>query len=286
MPIAAIDVADTTWLVTGSSSGFGQAMAAALLARGARVVATARQPDTLADLAGNAGNPANLLALRLDVTDPAQRAAALAAARAQFGGIDALVNNAGYGDIGTIEEVPEASARALMETNYFATLALVQAVIPEMRTRGRGRIVNIGSVAGQIGFPAVGAYAASKFAVAGMTEALAAEMRPFGVGVTLAELGPFATNFARAMGVTPPGAHYDMAAMSREAGNSEWRGGDDPALGAAALLRAVCGAAPPVRIVLGQQGLDVVDLHNARRAAEMEKWRAVSSLAADQAGPA
>ncbi|MBU6268206.1 MAG: SDR family NAD(P)-dependent oxidoreductase [Sphingomonadales bacterium] len=274
--IPALVPADGVWFVTGSASGFGRALVEALLARGGRVVATARKPEMLDDLRCD-----NLLAVRLEVTDAGERAAALAAARARFGGIDALVNNAGYGDIGTIEEVPEASARALMETNYFATLALVQAVIPEMRARGSGRIVNVGSVAGQIGFPAVGAYAASKFAVAGMTESLAAEMKGFGIGVTLAELGPFATNFARAMGVTPPGAQYDMAAMSKEAGNSEWRGGDDPARGAAALLRAVCGEDPPVRIVLGQQGLDVVDLHDARRAAARETWRAVSGLRLD-----
>jgi len=276
MKIPALAPVDGVWFVTGGSSGFGRALVAALLARGARVAATARRLEALDDLACD-----NLLAVRLEVTDAGERVAALAAARDRFGRIDALVNNAGYGDVGTIEEVPQASARALMETNYFATLALVQAVIPEMRGRGLGRIVNVGSVAGQIGFPAVGAYSAAKFAVAGMTEALAAEMKGFGIGVTLAELGPFATNFAQAMGVTPPGPHYVMAAMSLEAGNSEWRGGEDPARGAAALLRAVCGEDPPVRIVLGQQGLDVADLHDARRAAAREKWRAVGSLALD-----
>ena len=264
------------WFITGCSTGFGRALAEVLLESGERVVATARRVETLADLVAPHGERA--LALPLDVTRPDAIAAALAAAREHFGGIDVLVNNAGYGAIGTVEETPEGVARAMMDTNYFGTLAMVRAVLPEMLARGSGRIVNIGSVAGQIGFPALAYYSASKFALAGLTEALAAEMAPLGIRVMLAELGPFATQFTGSMTFNPPGPHYDMAALSQRAGNAGWGAGDDPRAGAAALLAALADPRPPVRLVLGQAGLDVAALHDARRAEERERWHALSAL--------
>jgi NAD(P)-dependent dehydrogenase (short-subunit alcohol dehydrogenase family) len=265
-----------TWLVTGCSSGFGRALAELLLQRGERVVATARNPATLADLVAAHGDRA--LALKLDITRPEDIEAAVAAAHERFGPIDGLINNAGYGSLGSVEETPVEAARALMETNFFGTLAMIRAVVGDMRARGAGLIVNIGSVAGQIGFPVLGYYCASKFALAGLTESLAAELRPLGVRVTLAELGPFETNFAGAMEVHPPAPHYDMAALTQVAGNAAWGAGEDPRAGAAALLEALDDPDPPLRLVLGQAGLDVVALHDGRRAPEREKWLANSKL--------
>jgi len=265
-----------TWLITGSSNGFGRVLAEALLAHGHSVAATARRPETLADLVER--HPDRALALRLDVTKPEEVEAAVAAARAHFGSIDVLVNNAGYGQLGTVEETPVEAARAVMETNYFGKLAMIRAVLPGMIARRSGQIVNIGSVAGQIGFPAIGYYSASKFALAGLSESLAAEVAPLGIAVTLVELGPFDTGFATAMAVVPPAPHYDLAALSAEAGNNEWGGGEDPRPAAEALIAAMASPAPPRRIVLGKPGLKVVALHDARRREEAERWATVSRL--------
>lgn len=265
-----------TWLVTGCSSGFGRALAERLLERGEQVVATARDPATVADLV--AAHPERALAAPLDVTDPAAAGRAVAAADARFGQVDVLVNNAGYGEMGVVEDTPIAVARALMETNFFGAVSMIQAVAPQMRARGAGQIVNIGSVAGQIGFPALGYYCASKFALAGLTESLAAELAPLGVRVTLAELGPFATDFTRAMRFNPVPAGYDLAALAQAAGNADWGPGDDPGLGAAALLAALDAPEPPVRLILGEPGLKVAALHEARRAEARERWLPTSRL--------
>lgn len=263
-----------TWMITGCSTGFGRLLAELLLARGERVVATARRPETLAGLVAPHGERA--LALRLDVTRPDDVAAAHDAALARFGSIDVLVNNAGYGGLGTVEDAPIDEARALFETNFFGTLAVTKAVLPRMIARQAGRIVMIGSVAGQIGFPALAYYSASKFALAGLTESLAAEVAPLGIQVTLAELGPFATQFTASMAFVAPSPHYDLAALSVEAGNSQWGGGEDPEPAARALLAALADPSPPRRLILGQPGLDVVALHDGRRRAEREKWLATS----------
>jgi len=264
-------MAGKTWLVTGCSSGFGRALAGQLLARGECVVATARRPETLAALV--APHAEHALACRLDVTRPDDVAAVVATARERFGTIDVLVNNAGYGHIGTVEDLPIEAARALLETNLLGALAMIKAVLPDMRRRRAGQIVNIGSVAGQVGFPALGFYCASKFALAGLTQSLAAEVAPLGIKVTLAELGPFATGFTRSMTVIPPSTpDYDLAALSRAAGNSNWGAGDDAAVGAAALLRALADPMPPVQLILGKAGLDVVARHEALRHAERQRW--------------
>jgi NAD(P)-dependent dehydrogenase (short-subunit alcohol dehydrogenase family) len=265
-----------TWFVTGCSTGFGRALAHALLERGERVVVTAREPGRLTELV--APHAGRALALKLDITRESEIAAAVKMALEKFGAIDVLVNNAGYGTAGTIEETPISVARAVMETNYFGTLAMIRAILPHMIQRGSGQIVNIGSVAGQIGFPLLAHYSASKFALAGMSESLAAELRPLGIAVTLAELGPFATDFTKSMAVNAPAAHYDPAALSRTAGNAGWGAGDDPNAGAAALLTALGAADPPVRLILGRQGVEVVALHEKRRAAERETWLSVSTI--------
>jgi NAD(P)-dependent dehydrogenase (short-subunit alcohol dehydrogenase family) len=258
-----------TWLITGCSTGFGRALAELLLERGENVAATARRAEVLEDLDG-------ALTLKLDVTRPEQIEAAVMAAQDRFGGIDILINNAGYGQIGTVEDTPLEAARAAIETNYLGALAMIRAVLPGMLAHGSGQIVNIGSVAGQIGFAGLGYYSASKFALAGLTESLGAELAGTGVQVTLAELGPFATDFTRSMAIEPPSPRYDMAALARHGGNADWGEGDDPRDGAAALLDALADSAPPRRLILGRPGLDVIALHDARRAEERERWMPVT----------
>jgi short-subunit dehydrogenase len=267
-----------SWLITGCSSGFGNVLARALLARGEQVTVTARQSQTLADLVGK--YPDTALAVSLDITNADAVEAAIKASLARFGRIDVLVNNAGYGVVGAVENTPLDSARAMMETNYFGTLSMIRGVLAHMIARRAGQIVNIGSVAGQVGFPLLAYYCASKFALAGMSESLAAELRPLGIAVTLAELGPFATEFTRNMAITPPAQHYDGAALSRVAGNAGWGAGDDPAAGVAALLVVLDAAQPPVRLILGQPGLDVASLHDERRATDRSKWLTASQLLA------
>jgi NAD(P)-dependent dehydrogenase (short-subunit alcohol dehydrogenase family) len=265
-----------TWLVTGCSTGFGRALTRALLERGDQVIVTARKLDALAALiephAGRA------LALNLDITRENEVEAVVKSALEKFGGIDVLVNNAGCGTVGTVEETPMDMARAVMETNYFGTLAMIRAVLPHMIRRKRGQVVNIGSVAGQIGFPLLAYYCASKFALAGMSESLAAELKPLGIAVTLAELGPFATDFAKNMTVNMPASHYDPGALARAAGNAGWGAGVDADTGAGALLTALDVSDPPVRVILGQQGVDVIVLHDARRTAERDRWLPISKL--------
>ena len=266
-----------TWLITGCSAGFGRAMAEVLLERGDNVAATARRLELVEPLA--AAFPDNTLALRLDVTNPADIAAAIAATRARFGQIDGLVNNAGHGNMVLIEDGTLESARAMMEVHFFGVLELIKALLPEMHARRSGAIINIGSVAGQIGFPAISHYCASKFALAGLTESLAAEVRALGIKVILAELGPFATNFTGSMQMTMPSTpDYDLGAMSVLAGNSHWSPGENPRAGARALLAALDSPVPPVRIVLGPEGLEVTDLHDGRRREAREKWRATGML--------
>ncbi len=265
-----------TWLVTGCSTGFGRALATVLLQRGERVVVTARRRDTLNEFVAEHGQRA--LALELDITRENEITHAVQVAVDAFGPIDVLVNNAGYGLVGTVEETSIDRARAVMETNFFGTLAMIRAVIPSMIARKAGQIVNIGSVAGQIGFPLLSYYSASKFALAGLTESLAAELRGLGIKVTLVELGPFATHFTRSMAVTPPAPHYDPPSLSRTAGNDNWGAGDDPRAGATALVAVLDTADPPVRLILGKPALEVTALHDARRAKDRSSWMKVSLL--------
>jgi len=268
-----------TWLITGCSTGFGHVLAEILLARNERVIATARKPETLDSLISRSGERA--LALRLDVTRPDDIESAIAAAQRRFGTIDVLINNAGYGQIGTVEDTPIDQARAILETNLIGALAMIKAVLPGMLERRSGQIINIGSVAGQIGFAALGYYCASKFALAGLTESLAAELAGTGVNVTLAELGPFATEFSQSMAIVPPSSRYDMAALAQNAGNSDWGAGDDPKDGALALLAALADPSPPRRLILGKRGLDTVALHDRRRHEERERWLDTTLLTQD-----
>ena len=182
------------WFITGCSTGFGRELSVILLKRGYRVVATARDKAKVEDIV--AGNPKNGLALALDVDKQGQIDAAVKAAEARFGRIDVLVNNAGYGYLAAVEEGDDADIRAMFETNFFGLAAMTRAVLPIMRAQKSGAIVNISSVGGFIGFPGSGYYAATKFAVEGLSESLSKEVGPLGIKVIIVEPGPFRTDWA------------------------------------------------------------------------------------------
>ncbi|RZM11617.1 MAG: SDR family NAD(P)-dependent oxidoreductase, partial [Sphingomonas sp.] len=216
--------ASPVWFITGCSTGFGRDLARLVLDRGWRAVVTARDADRVADLVE--GHDDTALALALDVNDQAQVEAAVAAAKAKFGQIDVLVNNAGYGYQATAEEGDEAEIRSQFDTNVFGLFAITRAVLPIMRAQGGGNIVNFTSVAGLIGFPGSGYYAASKHAVEGWSDALLAEVGPLGIGVTCVEPGPFRTDWAgRSLRQTPSQiADYADTAGARMAGTKDVSG--------------------------------------------------------------
>jgi len=253
-----------------------------VLARGWRAVVTARDAARVADLVAGSGERG--LALSLDVTDAAQVAAAVDAARQRFGRIDVLVNNAGYGYQSTVEEGDDAEIRAQFEANVFGLFALTRAVLPAMRAQRSGHVINITSVAGLVGFPGSGYYAASKHAVEGFTDALAAEGAPIGISATCVEPGPFRTDWAgRSLKQTPVriDAYADTAGarLDQTKGYSGTQPGD-PARAAAAMIALAEEATPPRHMVLGKFGMDAVTGRLEERLAEIEGRRA-ASLATD-----
>ncbi len=252
--------ATPVWFITGCSTGFGRDLARLVLDRGWNAVVTARGVDRVADLVEGVEDRA--LALDLDVNDPSQIAAAVAAAVAKFGRIDVLVNNAGYGYQATVEEGEESEIRAQFDTNVFGLFALTRAVLPVMRGQGSGNIVNFTSVAGLIGFPGSGYYAASKHAVEGWSDALLAEVGPLGIGVTCVEPGPFRTDWAgRSLRQTPSTIPaYANTAAARMAGTKDVSGNQagDPVRAGEAIIAAVQQPTPPRHLVLGKFGYDAV----------------------------
>lgn len=265
---------DAVWFITGCSTGFGRSLAQAVLARGQRVVATARDVARVANLDGASDR---LLPLALDVTDPAQITAAVEAARERFGRIDVLVNNAGYGYQASIEEGEEAEIRAQFDANVFGLFALTRSVLPMMRAQGGGHVVNITSVAGLVGFPGSGYYAASKHAVEGWSDSLAAEGAPLGIRVTCIEPGPFRTDWAgRSLRQTPVGieAYQATAGQRLESTRSvSGRQAGDPERAADAIVALADEADPPRHMVLGAWGIDQVTDRLRRRLHEIEARR-------------
>ena len=266
---------DPVWFITGCSSGFGRALATLVIERGWRVAATARNPEQIANLV--AGCPERGIALALDVTDPAQIATAVRAAEARFGRIDVLVNNAGYGYQTSVEEGDDAAVRALFEANVFGLAALIRAVLPGMRVRRRGHIVNISSVAGFVGFPGSGYYAATKHAVEGLSDALAKEVGPLGIHVMCVEPGPFRTDFAgRSLRQTLSRfGDYESTVNARLralAGRSGTQPGD-PVRAAAAIIQGVQAAQPPRHLVLGAMGIENVRKILAETLEEIDAWK-------------
>ena len=272
---------ERTWLITGASRGLGRAFAEAALLAGDAVVLTAREPQALADLALR--HPDRALALALDVTDRAAARRVGEQAVEHFGRLDVLVNNAGYGLHGAIEEVSEAEARSQLETNFFGALWVTQAVLPQMRRQGSGHIVQVSSAAGATGFPLVGMYCASKFALEGMSECLALEVAPFGIRVTILEPSDFRTGFRDACRKRQsPLADYEREfAANLDALSTRHSGAEagDPLRAATALLDLVQNPAPPLRLLLGNMAFDVVTGAHRRQLDEWGSFEGVARLA-------
>ena len=247
------------WFITGCSTGFGRELAKLVLARGWKAVVTARNPDQLKDLVK--GNEETVLALRLDVTDANQIADAVRQAEEKFGHIDVLVNNAGYGYLAAIEEGEDDQVRAMFETNFFGLVATTKAVLPGMRKRKSGHIVNVSSIGGLVSFGATGYYHATKYAVEGLSESLAIEVVPLGIKVTIVEPGPFRTDWAGRSLLESKTviADYDSTAGERRRQSQKGSGKQvgDPIRGAQAIIDAVTSAKPPLRLVLGKPALQL-----------------------------
>ncbi|MBB4839679.1 NAD(P)-dependent dehydrogenase (short-subunit alcohol dehydrogenase family) [Sphingomonas kyeonggiensis] len=266
-----------TWLVTGSSRGFGRALCEAILDSGDNLLATARDPEQLAGLGD--GRPGGLATAPLDVTCEEDASAAVAEAIAQFGALDVLVNNAGYGDIGSVEDTSLHSFRRQIATNLFGTIIMTKAVIPHMRTRRSGHIVQFSSVGGRLGAPGRAAYSAAKWGVEGFSEVLAQEMKLVGVRVTIVEPGGFRTDFAGSSTTLEAGrADYDAvvgnAARMQAAYNGKQPG--DPHRGARAILEVVRSDAPPLRLPLGSDAVGAIERGDRARLEELERWRTLS----------
>lgn len=278
------DISSPVWFITGCSTGFGRELAKLTLARGWPTVVTARDRNRLADLVEGHDNA---LAVDLDVTDAGQVAAAVKAAEERFGRIDVLVNNAGYGYQASIEEGEEDEIRAMFDANVFGLFAMTRAVLPGMRARRRGHILNITSQAGFIGFPGSGYYAATKHAVEGFSDALAAEGAPIGIRVTCVAPGPFRTDWAgRSLKQTPVGiAEYQDTAGRRLASTAEISGQQpgDPVRAGEAMIRIVEAANPPRHLVLGEIAYKGVTGKLKERRDEIEAWKD-TSISADFPG--
>lgn len=268
-------MSSTVWFITGCSTGFGHELAKQVIARGDLAVVTARDKSRLSALVE--GHETTVLALDLDVTRPEQITASVAAAVARFGQIDVLVNNAGYGYMATIEEGEEAEIRRQFDANVFGLFAMTRAALPVMRQQRRGHVINITSVAGIVGFPGSGYYAASKHAVEGWADALAVEGKPIGITVTCIEPGPFRTDWAgRSMTQTPnliP--DYAETAGVRLSATKEVSGKQpgDPARAARAIIGIAGTEAPPRHLVLGAFGVDQVTKRLRAALADVEAWR-------------
>jgi NAD(P)-dependent dehydrogenase (short-subunit alcohol dehydrogenase family) len=242
-----------TWLVTGTSSGFGLAIARAVLRAGGNIAATARDPSALAALKEMA--PDRVLAVRLDVTRPDQISAAVAEANAAFGRIDVLVNNAGYGFQGGVEESSDAEIREQFEVNFFGLAAVTRAALPIMRRQRAGYIVNFSSVAGFMGIGGVGWYSATKFAVAGFSEALAQEAEPLGIRVMIVEPGPFRTDFGGRSIRRPADTIPDYEIVTARRSHTDIQDGKqpgDPDRAALAIIAAMDDVSPPLWLQLGK----------------------------------
>ncbi|GAB4097522.1 SDR family oxidoreductase [Brachybacterium horti] len=244
------------WFVTGASRGFGRQWTEAALGRGDSVVATARDTSRLEDLVAEHGD--RVLALPLDVTDRAAVFDTVAAAHAHFGHLDVIVNNAGYGLFGTVEELSEADLRGAMETNLFGAVWVTQAVLPYLREQGSGHILQVSSIGGITAYPNVGGYNASKWALEGISQALAGEVAPFGISVTLIEPDSFATGFGATAHFADPHPAYDplRAALGGDDFREGLKGGGDPDSSAKAMLELVDLDEPPLRQFFGSQPLN------------------------------
>ncbi|MFL6062009.1 MAG: oxidoreductase [Marmoricola sp.] len=269
---------DARWLITGCSTGIGREIARAALAAGHQVAVTARRTEAVADLVAEFGSAA--LPLALDVTDKAQIAAAVAATQEAFGGIDVLVNNAGYGYLSAVEEGEDAEVRQLFDTNYFGVVDTIKAVLPGMRAQGGGHVVNISSMTGLVANPPNAYYSSTKFALEALTEALAKEVAGFGIRVTAIEPGAFRTDWAKRS------MHESSAPLEAYAEDVGVRKDlikqfadhlpGDPRKVAAAVLTVTALDDPPLRLLLGHDVLKAVREKIADMTASIDRWEAVT----------
>ncbi len=282
MPEMSSENSPPVWFITGCSTGFGRALARAVLERGWRAVVTARDPRRVADVV--AGHEDRALALALDVTDPAQITDAVQAATDAFGRVDVLVNNAGYGYLAAVEEGEDREIRALFDTNVFGLIDVTRAVLPGMRARRGGHVVNISSIGGLAAFGATGYYHATKFAVEGISESLAAEVAPLGIRVTIVEPAGFRTNWSgpsMKQSAVRIDDYAETAGARREStlatyGNQP----GDPDRAATAIIDAVSAENPPLRLLLGRSAYDIATARLTTLGATFDSWRAVT-LGAD-----
>jgi len=267
-----------TWLITGSSRGLGLALARAVLASGDRVVATARDPETLADLAMLGTD--RVIVMPLDVTDEAAAARVVAKAVSHFGSLDIVVNNAGYGNVAPIEDTNMDEFRAQIETNLFGTIIVTKAAVRLFREQRGGHFLQISSIGGRVGATGRGPYSAAKFGVEGFSEVLAVEMAPFGVRVTIVEPGGFRTDFAgsstRISGDNPAYAETvgKTATMQR---NYNGKQPGDPERAARAIIAVASVDNPPLRLVLGRDAYARAERTDESRLAELRAWRDLSA---------
>lgn len=262
------------WFITGASRGFGRAFAVAALERGDRVAATARNPRSLTELSARFGD--RLLPLRLDVTDRAADFDAVGRAYDHFGGLDVVVNNAGYGHFGAFEELSEADLRDQLETNLFGAIWVTQAALPFLRAQRSGHIVQVSSIGGVGAFANMSAYHASKWALEAVSESLYTEVGPLGIKVTLVEPGLFGTDWAGPSARwSDKMSEYDFVREAASQRQNRLAPGDPTAAGRA-LLEIVDAESPPLRVLFGSEVLDRVSEIYQRRLADWQQWEAVS----------
>ena len=268
-----------TWFITGCSTGLGRALAAAVLHAGHNAVLTARKPESLDDLVRE--HPDTALVLPLDVRDHAQVVEAVRAGEERFGALDVLVNNAGYGYRSALEEGDPEEVAQLFATNFFGAVDVIQQVLPGMRSRGAGTIVNLSSIAGRVSQPGSGYYSATKFALEGASDALAKEVGPLGIRVIVVEPGGFRTDFAGrslTQSAQPIGDYADTAGKRRKENDTiDGRQPGDPAKAAQAILQAVASDEPPLRLLLGSDALRRAEAELDRQRAEIDAWREVTT---------
>lgn len=264
------------WFITGASTGFGRAIAESVLSAGGRVIATARNPAALDDLVAKGAG--RVTAIPLDVTDQRQIDQAMDASDAA-GGFDILLNNAGYGFLGGVEESSDAEIDAQLAVNFFGPLALTRAALPRLRRRG-GYIVNMSSIAGVRGSPGAALYVASKFALEGLSESLAGELAPFGVGMLIVEPGFFRTEFSGRSIMTATQPHPDYGFLAERRGHLKAVDGQqagDPGRAGAAIFAAMNSENPPLRLLLGSDAWAMAAENLHARQSEMDRWKTVSA---------
>jgi NAD(P)-dependent dehydrogenase (short-subunit alcohol dehydrogenase family) len=269
----------STWLITGCSTGLGRALAEAVISTGHNAIVTARNVSSVADLAE--ATPERVLAAALDVTRPAQVASAVQQAEKRFAGVDVLVNNAGYGYRGAVEEGDDADVRTLFETHFFGTVAMIKAVLPGMRGRRRGAIVNISSIGAQLTPVGSGYYSAAKAAIEGLSGALRGELAPLGISVTVVEPGAFRTDFAGRSLAQSANVIDDYAATAgqrrKERDTMHGNQPGDPAKAGAAIVAAVESPEPPAFLLLGADALAAYRYVADGRAKDIANWEQLTT---------